>query len=133
MDLLITPLMIMLEKKLDAAALRQKVIANNLANVDTPGFKKSHVEFEDVLRQAQNKDSLRLRTTDSRHIDFSQNIQAAQARVVIDNSTTIRNDGNNVDIDSEMTALAKNGIDYQAIAQILGNKYSGRKKLISGQ
>lgn len=132
MDLLITPLMIMLEKKLDAAALRQKVIANNLANVDTPGFKKSHVEFENVLRQAQNKDSLRLRTTDSRHIDFSINIQAAQARVLIDNSTSQRNDGNNVDIDSEMTALAKNGIDYQAISQILGNKYSGRKKLISG-
>lgn len=133
MDLLITPLMIMLEKKLDAAALRQKVIANNLANVDTPGFKKSNVEFEDILRQAQNKDSLRLRTTDSRHIDFSINIQAAQARVVIDNSTTLRNDGNNVDIDSEMTALAKNAIDYQAISQILGNKYSGRKKLVSGK
>lgn len=133
MDLLITPLMIMLEKKLDAAALRQKVIANNLANVDTPGFKKSHVEFEDVLRQAQNKDSLRLRTTDSRHIDFSINIQAAQARVVIDNSTSQRNDGNNVDIDSEMTALAKNGIDYQAISQILGKKYSGRIKLVSGK
>lgn len=132
MDLLITPLMIMLEKKLDAAALRQKVISNNLANVDTPGFKKSNVEFEDVLRQAQDKDSLRLRTTDSRHIDFSINIQAAQARVVIDNSSTLRNDGNNVDIDNEMTALAKNGIDYQAFAQILGNKYAGRKKLISG-
>lgn len=133
MDLLVTPLMIMLEKKLEASALRQKVIANNLANVDTPGFKKSHVEFEDVLRQAQNKDRLSLHRTDTRHLDTSFiNIQAIKARVIVDNSTTIRNDGNNVDIDNEMTELAKNGLDYQVFAQILGNKYSGRKKLISG-
>lgn len=132
MDLLVTPLMLMLEKKLEASALRQKVISNNLANIDTPGFKKSHVEFEGMLRQAQNKDSLPLRKTDTRHIDHFLNAQAIQARVVIDNSTTLRNDGNNVDVDIEMSELAKNGLDYQAIAQILGNKYSGRKKLISG-
>lgn len=133
MDLLVTPLMIMMENKLEASALRQKVIANNLANVDTPGFKKSYVEFEDVLRQAQNKDRLSLIRTDTRHIEPSFiNIQAVKARVVIDNSTSLRNDGNNVDIDQEMTELAKNGLDYQTIAQILGNKYSGRKKLITG-
>lgn len=133
MDLLVTPLMIMLENKLEASALRQKVIANNLANVDTPGFKKSYVEFEDVLRQAQNKDKISLLRTDTRHIDQSFiNIQEVKARVVTDNSTSLRNDGNNVDIDQEMTELAKNGLDYQAIALILGNKYSGRKKLITG-
>ncbi|WP_434512034.1 flagellar basal body rod protein FlgB [Desulfitobacterium sp. AusDCA] len=131
MDLLVTPLMNMLEKKLDASALRQKVIANNVANVDTPGFKTSHVEFEDILKRALNKESLSLRKTDPRHIDPSINVQAAQARVVIDNSTTLRNDGNNVDIDKEMADLAKNGIDYQAISQILGQKYSGKIKLIS--
>lgn len=133
MDLLVTPLMIMLGNKLEASALRQKVIANNLANVDTPGFKKSYVEFEDVLRQAQNKDRISLLRTDTRHIDQSFiNIQEVKARVVTDNSTSLRNDGNNVDIDQEMTELAKNGLDYQAIALILGNKYSGRKKLITG-
>lgn len=133
MDLLVTPLMIMMENKLEASALRQKVIANNLANIDTPRFKKSHVEFEDVLRQAQNKDRISLHKTDTRHIDPSfTNIQDVKARVVINNSTALRSDGNNVDIDKEMTELAKNGLDYQAFAQILAAKYSGRKKLITG-
>ncbi|WP_088187933.1 flagellar basal body rod protein FlgB [Desulfosporosinus sp. FKA] len=131
MDLLVTPLMNMMEKKLDVSALRQKVIANNVANVDTPGFKASHVEFEDILQQAMNKDNLSLHKTDPRHIDPSLNLQSAQARVVIDNTTTLRNDGNNVDIDKEMSDLAKNGIDYQAISQILGQKYSGKIKLIT--
>lgn len=133
MDLLVTPLMYMLEKKLEASALRQKVIANNIANVDTPGFKTSHVEFENILQQAMNnKESPPLRKTDPRHIDPSMKVQTVQARVVIDNTTSLRNDGNNVDIDKEMADLAKNGIDYQAISQILGQKYSGKIKLISG-
>lgn len=132
MNLLLTPVMHILEKKLDVCTLRQRVIANNVANVDTPGFKASHVELENTLRQALNhQDTLSLRKTDPRHIEPYLSTKAVHATMTIDKTTSLRNDGNNVDIDREMTDLAKNEIDYQTVAQLLSHKYSGEIKLIT--
>ncbi len=110
-----------LENTLDTAILRQKVIADNIANVNTPRFKKSYVSFEDELSQAlqrKNYSSFRAITTDERHIQFNppqQDPTTVRPRIHIEEDTFFRNDLNNVDINGEMTNLAKNSMMYEAV------------------
>lgn len=98
-----------MEKGLDTSSVRHRVISNNIANVDTPGFKRSKVEFEEHLEKA-----LRRGATD---------ISKVRPRVK-EIDTGMKDDGNNVDIDYEMAALAKNTIMYNAISQALIEKFS---------
>ncbi|HBM81515.1 MAG TPA: flagellar basal body rod protein FlgB [Clostridiaceae bacterium] len=99
----------LIKKSLDASALRQKVIANNISNINTKNFKRSDVVFEDVL-----KDKL----ADGEPID------SVEPQVAKDSSTSMREDGNNVDIDYEMTNMAANEILYNTMITQLNTKYS---------
>lgn len=125
-----------MQKGLDASALRQKVIANNLANVSTPGFKASEVSFEEELKIAlaggQTKDSLAGVRTHAKHIPIGDpaGLEAGpQVRELT--GTTFRNDDNNVDIDREMAMLAKNSIVYNALAQKVAGDFAKLKYVIS--
>ena len=108
----------LLETGLDSLSLRNRVLSNNIANVDTPNFKRSDVNFERALQSAMGEKSgtMPLRQTSPKHI---QTIQLQNNYVIQDNSTTYRNDGNNVDIDLEMTRLAENTLQYNALASAL--------------
>ena len=125
----------LLEQAISAASIRHKVIANNIANVNTPGFKRSEVLFEDALREAleqpKKKTALPLTTTHERHIGLKQRINpiGPQVRTVTENS--FRTDGNNVDIDFEMAGMAKNTIYYDAAVQQLSRYYSSIKSVIN--
>ncbi len=113
-----------LEKALASSALRQKVISNNIANVNTPGFKKSEVSFENKLQAAMSQTQLQLVRTNENHLDAADSSADLNPSVLVDNTTSMRLDGNNVDIDKEMASLAKNSIYYNAVAQQLGKNYS---------
>lgn len=113
-----------LEKALAASALRQKMISNNIANVNTPGFKKSEVLFEDKLQEAMSQTQLPLVRTHDNHLDATNSSSNLTPSVMVDNTTSMRLDGNNVDIDKEMATLAKNSIYYNSVAQQLGKNYS---------
>jgi len=113
-----------LEKALSASVLRQKTISNNIANVNTPGFKKSEVSFEDKLQTAVNQSLLPLTRTNDKHLLAGGVSGALEPTVTVDNNTSMRLDGNNVDIDKEMAGLAKNNIYYSAVAQQLGKHYN---------
>lgn len=126
------PLMLAMKKTLDADALRQRVIANNIANVNTPGFKRSEVSFTDQLRSALGRKDIKLLTTHPRHFGAPVDIKDIRAKVVIDNNTSMRLSGNNVDIDQEMVNSAANEIHYQAVTDMLTGKYSGLIKVITG-
>jgi len=133
--LLFNKTMSVLEQGLNAASLRNTVIANNLANVETPGYKRSDVVFEEELRKAlsQNNTFLGFRTNE-KHIPIgSPSVINVSPQTVIEKDTTMRNDGNNVDIDREMAALAKNEIMYQAIAQELNGEFQKLKSAIAGR
>lgn len=124
----------LLEQAISVAAVRHKVTANNIANVNTPGFKRSEVLFEDALSKAigQTKQiSLPLVTTHERHIEPVQRNQPnrPQIRMVTENS--LRTDGNNVDIEFEMANMAKNTIYYDAAVQQLSRYYSSIKSAIN--
>lgn len=119
----------MLEQALSASSLRQKVISNNISNVNTPGYKKSEVLFEDMLQSAMTGDKLPMQQTNSRHLPVQQaGIPTPKVNVI--GNTSIRTDGNNVDIDVEMANLAKNSIYYNAVVQQLSSYFSGIKSAI---
>ncbi len=117
----------MLERGLDAAVLRQSVISDNIANVDTPHFKRSEVTFESQLARAidSHKDvKYPAKLTNKRHIAFYQPIDYHQVRanISIEHGTNFRNDKNNVDIEKEVIDSSKNVMRYKAmINRINGN------------
>jgi len=122
-----------LEKALDGASLRQKVIANNLANVDTPGYKAMEVTFEEQLARAcrTNRVGEQLRTSHPRHLQINSEENGGEPRITVLEGSVIRNDRNNVDIDREMARLAKNTIYYDTVAQIMNNEFRLLRMAIS--
>ncbi|MFZ5639095.1 MAG: flagellar basal body rod protein FlgB [Bacillota bacterium] len=125
----------LMEKALDAASMRNSVIADNLANVDTPGFKRSEVKFEDELARALNKSGgITGRRTHEKHLPIGvQPATEVAPRLEVQHDTSMRNDGNNVDIDREMAALAKNTILYNALVQQISGEFQKLKSVISGR
>ncbi len=115
----------LLEKGLDASWTKNKVITNNIANNDTPGFKASHVEFESVFKNALEDDGgFRAKTTRPEHYDFSDISEDMSPVVSQEENVTYRSDGNSVDIDYENLELAKNTILYNELATQLRSEFN---------
>ncbi|EFM13051.1 flagellar basal-body rod protein FlgB [Paenibacillus curdlanolyticus YK9] len=108
-----------LETAIQSAETRQKVISDNIANVDTPNFKRSEVLFEDLLADAMGTNEKKIAgiRTNARHIPIGQSSSIPTPEVVLDENNSINNNGNNVDIDREMTLLAKNQLAYNFYIQ----------------
>ena len=131
------PLFDYMERGLAAANLRHEVIANNIANVNTPNFKKSNVIFEELLAKelaTPPAGTLTVVRTHDRHMPVAP-LEKAKATIEEDQSTTMRTDHNNVDIDIEMASMAKNQLYYNALSTLLGGHISAIKNVIttSGQ
>jgi flagellar basal-body rod protein FlgB len=110
---------------MDASWLKNKVITNNIANNDTPGFKASHVEFESVFKKAleNSDDSFHAKTTRPEHYDFSDMGDDMSPIVSQEDNLTYRMDGNSVDIDYENLELAKNTILYNEMATQVNSEF----------
>lgn len=121
-----------LKKALDAASLRHQVIANNIANVDTPGYKRADVTFEEELKFAlERKETLQLRTTHENHISsHPKDLKAVQAKVIRRGDEMMRTDLSNVDIEREMANLTQNNIAYNALAELIAGKIRSIKRVI---
>ena len=110
-------------KSLDACGMRHRIIADNIANVETPGFTRSDVAFESRLKQA-----LETATGD----DAFEQVDALQPEVEPDALSPARPDGNNVLIDKEMTDLTKNTLRYEALVQLMNLKGAQVRSAING-
>ena len=109
-----------LDKAADAAWLRNEAIANNLANVDTPNYKRQDVSFEDELIRNLNK--VEHRTMDAKV--YNMRLSRIEPRVYTDaESVSYRLDGNNVDIDTENVYLAENQITYNSLIQCMTSEF----------
>lgn len=108
-----------LAQLMNAAALRHRVLAQNVANVNTPGYTRREVSFEADLAKA-------LATPDA-------NATAVKPTVSTDETAPARPDGNNVDIDKEMGAISKNALLYQAAAQIVASRVASLRAAIAGR
>jgi flagellar basal-body rod protein FlgB len=112
----------MMERTLDAVRLRRDVIADNIANADTPFFKRSDVTFESQLRRAidsEKEPEFPALLTDPRHIAFDEVIdyQTVKPNVAVEFDTSFRNDKNNVDVDKEMVDANKNALQYNMLLE----------------
>ena len=123
-----------LPRAMTAANLRQEIIANNIANVNTPNYRKSVVEFEELLaRELYGEDDKKLKMvrTHDRHLPPEQLPYHAEPTISVDHGTIMRADDNNVDIDIEMASLAKNQLYYNAVATELNGHVSRLKNAIT--
>lgn len=110
-----------LDKAADAAWLRNEAISNNLANVDTPGYKRQDVSFEAELHRA-------LMETENRTMDakvYNLHMNEITPKVYTDAANfSYRLDGNNVDVDTENVYLAENQIKYNALMDCISKEFS---------
>ncbi|OPZ84204.1 MAG: Flagellar basal body rod protein FlgB [Firmicutes bacterium ADurb.Bin419] len=122
-----------IEKSLDASLMRNEAIAQNIANVDTPGYKRKTVSFEEELSDALSKNnSFKGKRTDPRHIPIGgRDVDEVGINVSEDSSSNVmRLDGNNVDIENEMAKMAENNIRYNVLIQRMSNTFSRMKSVI---
>ncbi len=111
---------VLLSKLLDLTATKNKVIANNIANVNTPGYKKSEVSFEKEL----------LKAVESKDINKIKNLQES---ISVSNATGTRKNGNNVDLDQELVSFYQMSDRHNIYLEILSKKFTGMIAAIQGR
>jgi flagellar basal-body rod protein FlgB len=111
---------VLLSKLLDLTATKNKVIANNIANVNTPGYKKSDVSFEKEL----------LKAVESKDINKIKNLRES---VTMPNTKSTRKNGNNVDLDQELVSFYQMSDRHNAYLEILSQKFKGMIGAIQGR
>ena len=97
---------------LDATELRSRVIANNIANINTAGYKRKYVTFEETL---------------------TGELKDAKIEVKAEKNTSMREDGNNVDLENEKVNQAATTLEYNALISLTNTKISMAKSVISGR
>jgi flagellar basal-body rod protein FlgB len=111
-------------------AQRAEIIAGNIANADTPGYKAKGMDFQKALAQAASQQNHSMTRTNEKHFDV---------RMELNNNVDFRipnqpdtGDGNTVDVQVERNLYLKNSMEYQASIQFLNGKIKGLKKAITG-
>jgi flagellar basal-body rod protein FlgB len=118
-----------LHRTMDVALLRRGVLADNIANADTPNFKRSQINFESELKRAldsENMNGLEAAMTNSRHIAFNRayDYKDVGPRRVLDYLSTADNNGNNVDIEQESMLLLENQLSYDLMSRVVSNQFT---------
>lgn len=117
----------LIKKGLDMSSLRQKTTSNNIANINTPGFKVDKVEFEELLNTAKN---IRIHKTDDQHFGV-KDIDDINLKIKKRSTTMVNDNGNNVDIDLEMAELSANEIYYNVLIRQVNSKLSSLNYVIN--
>lgn len=118
-----------LENGLSYATLKNKTIAQNIANVDTPNYKTKEVSFKEVLNDAQTA-TISANRTDTRHYNFS--IEIGSNGVYSNDNFRARPNGNAVNMDTEQAKLAENTIYYNALIDRINGKFNTLNSVIKG-
>lgn len=115
----------LLKKSIDVTAEANKVVANNIANVNTKNYKRYYVPFDQVLEDTTGTS---MKATNSKHIGADN----GEIQVKEDKSTSMREDGNNVDVEVEMASQAANTMMYQSLIRFVSGKLSDTSNVIKG-
>ncbi|MBV8153732.1 MAG: flagellar basal body rod protein FlgB [Candidatus Eremiobacteraeota bacterium] len=133
------PTIDLLNNAIDGSGREQEQIANNLANVNTPNFRRSTVSFKEALAQSlgtpASPDELALSTDDDRQFNINGAVPPVpyDPKAKVDDTTQMRVDRSNVDLDQEMAQLEQNSGYQQTMAQLLKNQYSWLRESITEQ
>lgn len=116
-----------LDRAADAAWQRNEAISNNIANVDTPGYKRQDVAFESVLQQALGNN--RYESMDDKVANV--NLSRLRGRAYVDYANySYRLDGNNVDIENENVMLVENQLKYQGLISSINQEFTNLKTVM---
>jgi len=118
----------LIKNGIKASDVRAKTIANNMANVNTKNYKRFNVVFEENLKN-ENSSSFELKRTNDVHF-ASNNTTNENISIEQDKSTSMRSDGNNVDLDIEKVNQAANTLKYNALITNINNKFNNLKTVI---
>lgn len=116
-----------LDKVADAAWMRNEVISNNIANVDTPNYKRQDVAFESELSRALSK--MKYKSMDEK-VDNLVTSSLTPTTYTDHGGYSYRIDGNNVDIDTENVELARNQIKYNALVESFNQEFANLKMVM---
>ena len=126
-----------LEKSMDAYTKRAEALADNMANVNTPDYKRKDVQFESFLEKALYEDGTSVigRRTDEKHfkIGIENKLDNLETTFVEDKNTKMRYDGNNVDIEIEKVEQTKNNIRYQFATNKISGGFTLLKSVIKSR
>jgi len=120
----------LLFKQLNFRGEKQKVISTNIANIDTPGFKTKELKFDDELDKSQEEMSLKLKVTNSAHMQIAETKPSRGYSVQETKGLDEQNDGNNVNLDTQMSTMAQNSIMFSAIQNSIKKDASWFKSVI---
>jgi len=112
-----------IERMLDITARRQQALASNIANIDTPGYKAMDVTFQQELSS-----SMQLAATDPAHLAALSTASSVQ---LVETEGKIKPNGNNVDLEREMTEMTKNGLQYVMLTQFMNSAVKSLRYAIS--
>lgn len=119
---------------LDTYSLRNKAMANNFANVTTPGYRRIEVAFEDKLREALDPDQLGGERTDSNHFHLGKlPLDLIRPQGYRSEDPTLAGEINNVDVDIEMSKLAENSINFNFGVRFIQERMSAIESAIKQQ
>ena len=123
-----------LEKGLDAYSKRAEALANNIANVNTPNYKRKDIQFESFLEKALRDDGSSIigKRTDEKHFQIGREnkLDGVEANFIEENSTVMRFDGNNVNKEKEKVEQTKNNIRYQFATNKISSSFSLLRSVI---
>ncbi|CAB1241975.1 flagellar basal body rod protein FlgB [Clostridium sp. MT-14] len=119
----------LLQKGLDASQARSSATAENISNINTKGYKRKYVTFEENLKKSM--DDLELKTDDEKHMKIDSDYGSVELET--DNSTSMREDGNNVDIDNEMVNQSANALMYNALVTQINSRLAMKRYVIDGR
>ena len=121
-----------LDQGLTGVAQRHRVLSNNIANADTPNFKRSDVDFYGTLSRViqQETKTAPLYTTHASHMAVSRPVLSPAFPVRQSFDTTHRVDGNNVDIEKEIVEINKNSILHQTLVNFVTNQFTSLRYAI---
>ncbi|MBT6048309.1 MAG: flagellar basal body rod protein FlgB [Candidatus Scalindua sp.] len=111
---------VLLSKLLDLTQTKNKVLANNIANANTPGFKKFDVTFHNELQKA----------VESKNIG---KIKQLQEKIAVSSEKSSKKDGNNVDLDKELVSFYRTSDRHNIYLEILAKKFKGMLAAINGR
>lgn len=103
----------LLKSGLEATELRSRVIANNIANINTPNYKRKYVEFEETLKDSMDK--------------------IAKPEIKTDKTSKVREDGNSVDLENEKVNQAATTLEYNALITLTNIKIGMSRSVITGR
>ncbi|EIE02448.1 flagellar basal body rod protein FlgB [Leptospira licerasiae] len=128
----------LLERGMNAASLKRKVLADNIANADVPHFKRSEVLFESMIKRALESEKIEAskaiptRIEDERHISFFTPLdyKSVQPKANIDYLTTVRADGNNVDPEKEVMEASNSQMQYMMMVERMNANFRDLKNVM---